>query len=141
VIVLGIDPGFSTGYACIEIVEKRVKLIDAGVIKGIPNLKDLMPLIERADFLVIEDFFVRPQDAHKLTYQELPAPEAIGVLKFLAETVDHPPKIQMQSPSTKPVGYGWSGQKYQKGKKGLHSQDAFAHAVYYAVKNSLALPV
>lgn len=138
--IVGTDPGQATGYAWIEIMDdRRIKILDIGVVKGIENLEDLHTILEQSDMLVIESFHVRPQDAHKLIYRELHAPEAIGMLKGLAKKVGI--DFQMQSPSLKPVGYGWAAMTYVKGKKNMHSQDALAHAVHCAVKKYNAIPL
>jgi len=63
----------------------------------------------------------------------------IGLIQGVAEMEDR--KFVLQEPAIKPMGFGWAGLKYVPGKKGTHSQDAVAHAVYYAVKVLHALPL
>jgi hypothetical protein len=138
--ILATDPGLSTGYAWIKVLDDRsIEILDIGVVKDIDGLEELKSKIEESDLLVIESFHVRPQDAHKLIFQELSAPEAIGVLKSMAKKAGI--EFQMQSPSLKPVGYSWAGLTYTKGKKGMHSQDAIAHAIHCAVKRYNAYPL
>jgi hypothetical protein len=138
--ILGLDPGKTTGVAFIEIIDKKVKLQYINETKDV-TLLELVEFFKDADVLVCEDFLVRPQKAHKgaFDWDNMVAPRVIGAATSLAKQYES--EYVLQSPSIKPVGYGWSGMSYVKGKKGMHMQDALCHAVYYAVKKKLAFPL
>jgi len=138
--LLGLDPGQSTGYALIEVDGGVVTLVDFGV-----ELKEevtkVHELILQADIVICEDFKIRPDKARagNFDYNNMVAPRVIGKIELLCSMSQT--KLVKQQPSVKPPAYGLSGMQYVKGKKNQHWQDAFAHAVYYAVKNLGASPL
>lgn len=137
--ILGLDPGGTTGWGMIEISSDprpKINLINIGQVK---NEEDLEPQIIEADLAVIEYFRIRPDKKDDFVYKDLHASEAIGILKMLCRK--HSTRVEMQGSQIKPMGYGYSGMKYVKGKKGLHQQDGLCHAVYYAVKHLHAIPL
>jgi len=139
--ILGIDPGRSTGWARISVSpEKRMVVHDFGVVKD-PQLLELSDHIKDSDLVVVESFLVRPREARKgaFDYDPMETPQVIGALKLQCRLYDTP--IVEQSPSVKPVGYGFVRQKYVRGKKGTHAMDALAHAAYYAVKKLQSKPL
>lgn len=138
-IILGVDPGKSTGLATIRIEDKKIIPISMEVSKG--STTQLAPFVEQADIVVVENFLVRPTKARKGAFDWDPmiTSRVIGAVELLCEQFHK--KLVFQEPSIKPVGFGWGNMKYVAGKKGTHSQDALAHAVFYAVKNGLANPV
>ena len=72
-------------------------------------------------------------------YDNLVASRVIGKIELLCQLGEK--ELVKQQASLKPMAYGFAGMRYQKGKKGMHWQDAFSHAVYFAVKNQLASPL
>jgi len=137
--ILGVDPGKTTGLALIEVENKRMKLLETRASKDSLAL-DWLELLQAADLLAVESFQLRPNEARTGTFDwsNMIAPQVIGSIQTLAKM--NGKEVVMQSPSTKPMGYAWSGQKYVAKKKGMHQQDALAHATYYAVKQLKALP-
>lgn len=101
----------------------------------------IVPLIQKADLVIIEDFLIRPDKARKgnFDYSSMVAPQVIGKITQACDIFTT--RYEKQPASVKPPAYGFSNQKYVKGKKGMHWQDAYAHAVYYAVRKLGALPL
>lgn len=138
--ILGVDPGKHTGLGMIQVVDK--KIIPVTILESLDvTCMEYLNLLEQADVIVVENFLVRPTNAKSgsFDWSDMVAPRVIGAITAQAAMLGK--KIHLQEPSIKPVGYGFSHQKYVKGKKGMHIQDALAHAVFYAVKNLKAIPV
>jgi hypothetical protein len=139
--ILGLDPGKTTGLALIELDGRRIKPPEAyGECKD-ETLLEIEHLFIEADVIVVEDFKTRPNDARRgaFDWDQMIAPQVIGAAKALAKR--HSKLFVLQQASLKPVAYGLSNQKYVPGKKGMHRQDALAHAVFYSVQTLHALPV
>lgn len=137
--ILGTDPGDTTGYGMIQLSdEPRPKIILKGI-GEVKNEEELESLIAEADIVIIEYFRIRPDRVDDFIYKDLHASEAIGVIKMLCRK--HNKKVEMQGSQVKPMGFGFAGMRYVKGKKGTHMQDGLAHAVYYAVKKLKAIPL
>jgi hypothetical protein len=140
--ILGLDPGKTTGYMLIELDGQKITpTVHFGGEKNGEIMEEIVPLIREADLVIIEDFLVRPDKARKgsFDYSSMVAPQVIG--KIIQACQMTATKYEKQPASVKPPAYGFSNQKYVPGKKGMHWQDAYAHAVYYAVKKLNALPV
>ena len=138
-LILGIDPGRTTGLALISIHEKRATLVEALESKDMSFVENNW-LLQKADYIVVEDFKVRPAKARQgaFDWQDMETPQVIGSIKTLAKLLGK--TVILQQPAIKPIGYGFAHLKYVPGKKGLHIQDAAAHAMFYSVKNNLCLP-
>lgn len=139
-LILGIDPGKTTGWGILRLEEKILQPVDYGESKDTTGI-ELLPHLEKADIIVIEDFLVRPDYARRgaFDYDDMIAPQVIGSVVTLVSQMNK--KFVKQPSSIKPVGYGFLGKKYVKGKRGMHKWDALAHAAYYAVKHLHAAPV
>ncbi len=139
--ILGIDPGGSTGWANIEVNNKIISLGIFGVTKDM-TLVTIGDQIRDTDIVVYEGFWLRPDKARRgdFDWQSNSAEQVIGSLMTLCNLFQKQ-QVVKQQPSQRVPGYAFAGMKYVKGKKGQHSQDALAHAVYYAVKVLRALPV
>ncbi len=124
----------------IEVAGKKITLKTVRESKEL-SCSDYLDLLVLADVIVVENFLVRPGKARQGSFDWDPmvGPQVIGAIN--AQLSNLKKKAVFQEPAIKPVGYGWSNQRYVKGKKGLHIQDAVAHAVYYAVKHLKANPV
>lgn len=140
-IILGLDPGVSTGWGLVQAEKAQsLKVLRFGTTLD-QSLLELEEQFQEADRIVIENWKVRPKEARKGSFDWDPmiTPQVIGAAKLLSRL--HGKPAFEQSPADKPMGYGFLRQKYVKGKKGMHSMDALAHAAFYCVKNNLALPV
>lgn len=140
--ILGIDPGKTTGWAVIELADRTISPIDFGNTKDM-QLIEIRPHIEEADVIVYEGWrtFKKHAESGRLNFQTVPAEQVIGSLKTLLRLRSEQPILQENLSGLKPVGWAWAGMKYVPGKKGMHWQDAFAHAVYYAVNTCKAAPL
>jgi hypothetical protein len=144
-IILGIDPGKTTGWATIEVNDEARRTITPllfGTTKDM-QLIDIRDKIDAADIIVYEGW--KTFDTHartgRLSYQTVPAEQVIGAMRTLLRLRIHQPIVWESQPSLKKVGYAWAGMKYISGSQGQHWKDALAHAVYYAVSKLNALPV
>lgn len=138
--ILALDPGGTTGYACLVVEGKKIGWENFGNLKDVETNK-LADLIDWADVVVCENFRLRPKKgrAGSFDYSEMPTSKLIGKIEAICEIRNT--KLVLQEPAIKPVGYGFSNQKYVPGKPGTHWQDALAHGVYYAVSRLGCLPV
>lgn len=139
--ILGIDPGKNTGYSVVQLEGRKLRPTgELGVCKN-ESIDAIKDLIESIDLVVIEDFLIRPDKARKgnFDYNNMVAPRIIGKIELLCELTGT--RLEKQPASVKPPAYGISNMKYVPGKKGMHWQDAHAHACYYAVRNLNALPI
>ena len=139
--VLGIDPGKTTGYASITIDENHnISLGEFGQCKDM-TLLDIEEEFQKADVIVYEGYWIRPDMAMRgdFNWQGAPALETIGAVMSLAKRFQK--TTVKQQPAQRVPGYAFAGMTYVKGKKGLHWQDALAHACFYAVSKLRAIPV
>jgi hypothetical protein len=138
--ILGLDPGKTTGVALLELNEKALSLVYVNETKD-ETLLEIVDYIKQADYVICEEFLVRPNKAHggAFDWSDMVAPRVIGAATSLAK--QYGAQFVLQSPSIKPVGYGWSAMQYVKGKQKMHMQDAVCHAVYFSVKKLHALPL
>lgn len=134
--VLGLDPGGTTGWAVIDVKDKIPTLAHMGECRD-DSLLELDEFFASSNVIVCESFQVRP--GVNFVGDDMVAPRVIGAATTLAKI--HGKRFVLQSPSLKPVAYGLSGRKYTKGRKGMHVQDAIAHAMYFLVKSGLSRPL
>lgn len=139
-LVLGLDPGKSTGYALIKVHNRFISPVEFGVEKD-GQVSVIGELIKQADVVVCEDFKLRPDKARRgvFDYSTMIAPQVIGKVELLCDMSKT--DLSKQQPSVKPVAFGFANLPYKAGKKGTHWQDAYAHAVYFAVTRLNAYPV
>lgn len=139
-IILGIDPGKSTGLAMITIDDmKKPRLTEARVSYDVSAI-EYNDWLKLADYIVVEDFKVRPGKARQgsFDWSSMETPKIIGSIQTLAKLLGK--TVTLQQPTIKPMGYGFAHLNYVKGKQGTHIQDAAAHAMYFAVRKKLCLP-
>lgn len=139
--LLGLDPGESTGWASVILSETGVlKVVEFGVSHDLTTY-DLTDHIQNCDLMVVENFLVDPTKSRTGAFDlsDMKTIQVIGALQLQARL--HGKQVALQSRTVKPVGYGYLRMKYVKGKKGMHSTDAMAHAVFWAVKNAGAKPL
>ena len=138
--ITGIDPGKTTGWATITVVDKKITLGLFGETKD-QTLVEIVDELKEADVIVYEGYWIRPDKLHagSFDWQNVPAEQTIGGLLTLAKLYGK--KTVKQQPSQRVPGYAFAGLNYQKTKKKKHYEDALAHAVFYAVKELQAHPV
>lgn len=127
--ILGVDPGDTTGWAILE----KGEPVEIGTLKK-DEFYEMIPqiLAKDIDVCVIEDYIVRPEWGNK--WKKTDTPQKIGAIRLICTEMKL--RCVVQQPSIKPVGYGWAGMTYVKGKKGTHVMDAIAHARYFYGKHS-----
>ena len=141
VLVLGIDPGKTTGWAQLEVVDKKIELRPFGETKD-TTLTELIPLIRESDVIVYEAWLTRPKHLQRGAFDWNPmiAPQVIGSLLTLCKVLEKQ-QVVKQQPSIKPVGFAFAGMKYESKTHQAHWKDALAHAMFYSVKILQGLPV
>lgn len=124
--LIAFDPGGTTGW-CVMENTKRMPL-QIGELKNKDFYSGIKKLITpELDLVVVEDFIIRPEYGTK--WRKPDTPNKIGAIRLVCTELGIPEVLQQ--PSIKPVGYGWAGLVYVKGKKGTHIEDAIAHGTYY----------
>lgn len=138
--ILAIDPGENIGYGIInyDLDSKIATVVQTGIVRTLGQNEVGYAFYRFAfdkfdlDFVVLEDYVINPkvyQHDHQgdkgLTLRQ------IGAVELLS--YQHGVKLVKQMPTVKPVGYGFLGRKYQRGKKEMHGWDALAHAEYFLV--------
>lgn len=142
-IILGVDPGLTTGYAIWdtesqawlslgELKTKPSELDKSGVLVFLNEYKG-----PHIDVIAIENYIQRPNfrsnnNNHHHFWTDQTTAKIIGT--FLLFSSLHQCKYDEQEPSVKPIGYKMANLTYVPGKKGTHIADAMAHARYYELK-------
>lgn len=139
--LFGIDPGHSTGWASVtlEIETGKLSVVEFGVSQDLTT-HELSDQIADHDLMIVESFLVDPAKSRTgaFDHSDMKTVQVIGALKLQSRL--HGTPICEQSRTVKPVGYGYIRMKYVQGKKNMHSTDAIAHAVYWAVRHVGAKP-
>lgn len=141
--ILAIDPGDTSGWFRIEYISGSQPAILSkkfGVWKGETEPGRVVNE-DPPDILIVENYLIRPP---KMTrgkkwshdWNKGSTMRIIGSLQTVADL--HDLFFQLQEPSIKPVGYGWAGLVYVKGKQGTHIPDACAHLAYFLYKQMKA---
>ena len=106
--ILAIDPGKTTGWAEITVVEDKIELGIFGFTKD-TTLVELIPNIKAADIVVYEAWLTRPKHLQRGAFDWDPmiTPQVIGSLLTLCKTLEKKEPVKQQ-PSVKPVGYAFS---------------------------------
>lgn len=142
-IILGVDPGLTTGYAFWD-TESQVWL-SVGELKTKPSSleeSEILPFLQnyegsKVNIVAIENYIQRPNfrsnnNNHHHFWTDQTTAKIIGIFcmwSFLNNSI-----YDEQEPSIKPVGYKIAKMTYVPGKKGTHIADAMAHARYYEHK-------
>lgn len=131
-LILGVDPGKTTGFGLVQLEEKKLQLLGVRESRS-EDLLDCKTWFEETDVVVCEAWLTRPNEARRggFDWGVMYAAERLGSARTLASLYEC--KFVLQQPSQKPIGYAWANLKYVPGKSGTHQQDATAHAVYHAV--------
>lgn len=131
--ILAVDPGDTSGWVRLNTLDRSFRIgmwhgeLEPGkeVNKQPPNI------------IVCENYLIRPphmtrgkQWTHN--WNKGSTMRIIGSLQTVAGL--HDCQFELQEPSIKPVGYGWAGLNYVKGKQGTHIQDAAAHLAFFLHK-------
>lgn len=133
-LILALDPGGTTGYAVYDSDDNRC--LEIGQFKAWEDLDFLIvsgSMWSPPDVVVYEDFRIYPSAAKSLSWQELIAPQVIGVIRYLCERHNVLCEAQMAS-------YRKSGNRPYVGNAPTtyHERDALLHAIAYARRRERA---
>lgn len=93
-VILGIDPGGTTGWA---LVRDLLEVVDGGETR---DRDEVLLQIPRADEIVVESFRLRPSKGRALGGERLVASEIIGAVEEALEREGRKPPV-LQDPSVK----------------------------------------
>lgn len=130
---LAIDPGETTGWATFD---QHGNLLDLGQIKGFELFSDWLDYeIEKPSLIIYEEWVTNPNVPQGGSKQE--TSQVIGAIRAYARR--NGIVVVAQRTSAKPVGYAFAGIKpLPKSRHSeSHQYDAFAHGIYYLVKNKI----
>lgn len=128
--VLCVDPGKRTGFAFFV----DAKLLTFGTVSH-EQIWDWIKM-QTPDLIVYENFRIRPPKPgtrYNAMWSSPFALEVIGAIKAHAKYMEIP--LHMQEPAILPVGCGFLGIPYTKGKKLKDHLSAMAHGAYFYVKH------
>jgi len=134
-IVLGIDPGITTGFAYMDAQAPRVyKVLEAGTAQGYKGIWRLLDL--QADIYVVENFTLWPALAVKVSHDdpELLTTRYIGAITSALMQADktlvfQQPQMKKACPDFMLREFGlWKSSSHQT----PHERDAMRHVIVYA---------
>ena len=134
--IIGIDPGASlkvesTGYATFS---EEGDLVDFGQIlaEDLPGLlKTIQPTV-----IVCENYRNLPWKPKAQNWSDNKASKVIGMCEMWC-AINPPCKLELQDAPAKNMGIMWSGVKVPKDHSVSHQVMAYAHGVYYLVRNGI----
>lgn len=134
--IYSFDPGKTTGVA-IGTEAGSLSRIEQ---YSVPELYVFLNQLTAADTFIIENFTIRPNKASSFVWSSMEVIQIIGALKYCAFQVGA--DVIMQEPTVKVMGYKWAGIVPPSNHKLSHEADAYAHMVFYWVKQlGLEAPV
>lgn len=89
--------------------------------------------------IVVENFRLRPGKAAQQSWSELGTVKMIGSLEAIAWQLNVP--LVYQEPSIKPMAYKQAGIEVPKNHAHSHATDAYAHGIYFLIKQGVVNPV
>lgn len=129
-VILALDPGVTTGYI---LASEPLTYIECG---EVVNFNDLLPVLNKADKVIIESFTLYPWKAQQQAFSNMPSAEIIGRIKEWCsingvEVVEQQPskRIVATDKLLKATGV-W---QFTQGKK--HARDAARHLLAYYLNN------
>lgn len=130
-LILGIDPGKTTGAAALDTVAGDMRAWEED---GDCFLDDAHDMVRNYDAVVCEDFAVGPRTL-RCAVGRMWSLEAIGHLRVVCRRSDTPFILQRPS-QVKPLVTDniLKGMGMWKSTDGGHQMDALRHAVYFAAK-------
>lgn len=133
-IILAFDPGGTTGYAVYDSDDNTC--LELGQFETWSKVKRLLHAQAGKawfppDVVIYETFRIFPSVAKSLSWQELLAPQVIGVIRYLCQEQDI--LCVEQGPSVRK-----SGNKpcFGEHPRTVHEKDALQHAIAYARRTS-----
>jgi hypothetical protein len=145
---VGIDPGPHTGYVIADYDPiEGFQIIATGIVetyraalKFFSEYIDPLEVLLVPRLIVCEEYIINPKVyGHSHQGDKGETMRLIGALEYLA--LRNSIEIVLQMPTIKPVGYGFLGKKYERGKQNMHGFDALAHLVFYLVTKRQMKPL
>jgi hypothetical protein len=124
--IISIDPGGTTGYVVAQVDNEVIDLLEYGQLQEFYGLDRIFQTY-KPDICIVEDFRLFTQKALSLSGQRLPAPQVIGVVRYLCYV--HDIKLVYQTPAEKEWATKDKLSPYRV--KGTHAKDALRHLLYY----------
>lgn len=139
-IMLGIDPGETTGWALagpqMVPVFRDGTLVNMSQVRGLEALTTFLETLRPIPGLIVFERYVVNQLRADINTGEHETIQAIGVIKSYA--FRNGIEIVGQMPVCKPQGYAWHHTITKPGVKAdSHKRDAHAHLVYYQVTHKM----
>ena len=140
-IVLGIDPGGTTGYGAVLLgtdtntQEEVIKFIEAGELPDWHGLEELIIKIN-PQVIIYEQFKLYPWRAKDQSWSEMETVQVIGVLHYLCEKYNKIVKGQgaNEKKLVRPKAIAMLKAYGNKSRYSDHSIDALTHALVYLRK-------
>lgn len=130
--IAAVDPGKTTGYFSTALDVSKASQLD-----NLLGLRDVLDL-DQPEIVIVEVFRLYPWQAKNLSWNEMPAAQAIGVVKLWcaecnAEYIEQPASVRkgISKEWLQKVGF-WGP------TRGLpHARDAARHLLYYCISNHI----
>lgn len=136
-VVYGFDPGVTTGWAKFFQDGDDANLVAWGDFK-FQDLEDSLDALELPDIVVIEKYHTRAATAHLGTKKEVKTTiECEGVIKSWARR--NGATIIEQLNQIKPIAEKMTNVTPPSKHSQSHRVDAYNHAMYYMIRNEMAL--
>ena len=139
-VIIGIDPGVTTGIAGFNTDTGRFQFgyefTDMDTKNGQERLEKFFNHLPADAVFVCEDFRLYPRKAQQLSWSHLVPAQVIGMVRVLvgeAPLYFQPASAIKKHPMTQDVMLGQLG----AGEFGRHAKDAARHAVLWACKNDV----
>lgn len=135
--LLGVDPGYSTGIAVMEIPEDIIihpnkpfhkHLLDTRTLEGYIKYKDLLEEIN-PDVVVIEDYRLYPSVAQAKSWDKLIEVRILGVIEYLTKELNK--NYILQPPADKFFYTDKILKQMKLYQKIRHENDAIRHILHY----------
>jgi hypothetical protein len=133
-IVVGFDPGETTGWAALDADTGRdATFIGMGQVRYSNLIETLEEMALVPDVVVIEIFQLLPHKAQKMAGSKFLTIEAQGMIRSWARR--HGAKEVNQKPTIKPSAEKFTQVKAPSNHAHSHQIDAFNHAKYWLITN------
>lgn len=138
-LLLGVDPGKTTGWALFE----NGLPVTWGQAKGVEafdiELDDIVQAYGPPNIVIVEDFALFRGKALQQSGSKMEASQVIGVMASFARR--HKAELVKQPSNILPIAQKWSKMNMPSNHSTSHWVSAYNHAWYYLVRNEMVLPV
>lgn len=132
---MSFDPGTATGWSTFS---EEGEVLDKGICRGHEELMNFLMTISEIDrpkVIIYEDFTLFQSKALQQSGSDMPASQAIGVIKMFGQMC----KAEMVKQHSNILGIGQklAGVSLPKNHDHSHDISAYVHGVYYLIKNHI----